>query len=126
MSIFSTKPAPAPLLRSRDVNLTILICSRVFCSGFLKQKKRMGADEESPVSLDSRVINSASVKVVKPQPVWLKSMMPCRKKARPLLAVSGVKYSTSASRNLLDDGIGDTDGSRQPATTPATGGRSPE
>jgi hypothetical protein len=52
--------------------------------------------------------------------------MPCRKKARPLLAVSGVKYSTSASRNLLGDGTGETDGSRQPATVPATGGRSPE
>jgi len=86
----------------------------------------MGAGEESPVSLGSRVFNSSSVKIVKPQPVWLKSMMPCRKKARPLLAVSGVKYSTSASRNLLGDGTGETDGSRQPATVPATGGRSPE
>jgi hypothetical protein len=73
VSTSKMKPRTGMSLAIQGCDLTFLICSRVFCSGSLKEKKRIGAGEASPVEALSFAFSSSSVKVVNPQPVWLRS-----------------------------------------------------
>src|SRR6478736_10432980 len=63
------KPRTGTSFEIQGCDLTISIWSLVCCSGSLKAKKRIGAGVASPVSLENLAFNSASVKVVNPQPV---------------------------------------------------------
>jgi len=65
----NTKPRTGTSFEIQGCALTVSICSRVFCTGSLKAKKRIGLGEASPVAAASFAFNSASVNVEKPQPV---------------------------------------------------------
>ena len=67
------KPRTGTSLEIQGCDLTFLICSRVFSSGSLYEKKRIGAGDASPVDALSFAFRSSSVNVVNPQPVWLSS-----------------------------------------------------
>src|SRR6202789_2335656 len=73
VSTSKMKPRTGTSLAIQGCDLTFLICSWVFCSGSLKEKKRIGAGEASPVEALSFEFSSSSVNVVNPQPVWLRS-----------------------------------------------------
>src|ERR1700758_5310757 len=73
VSTSKMKPRTGMSLAIQGCDLTFFICSRVFSSGSLKEKKRIGAGDASPVEALSFSFSSSSVNVVNPQPVWLRS-----------------------------------------------------
>src|SRR4051794_36475829 len=75
VSMSNTKPRTVMLFAIHGCDLTVAIWSRVFWTGSLNEKKRIGVGEASPVEAASLAFNSPSVNVVNPQPVWLRSMI---------------------------------------------------
>src|SRR5580658_5266247 len=69
VSTSKIKPRTGTSLAIHGCDLTVCICSRVFCSGSLKEKRRIGAGDASPVEAVSFAFSSSSVNVVNPQPV---------------------------------------------------------
>src|ERR1700735_5173709 len=69
VSTSKIKPRTGTSLAIHGCDLTFSICSRVFCYGSLKENRRIGAGDESPVKAVSFAFSSASVNVVNPQPV---------------------------------------------------------
>src|SRR3954464_937550 len=75
VSTSKTKPRTGTSFAIQGWDRTFSICSRVFCSGSLYEKKRIGAGEGSPVAAATVAFSSSSVKVVNPHPVWFSSMI---------------------------------------------------
>src|ERR1700685_4454617 len=75
VSTSKIKPRTGTSLAIHGCDLTFFICSRVFSSGSLKEKRRIGAGDASPVRAVSFAFSSSSVNVVNPQPVRLRSMI---------------------------------------------------
>jgi hypothetical protein len=55
----NTKPRTGTSFAIQGCDLTFLICSRVFCSASLYDKKCMGAGDASPVAAASFAFNSS-------------------------------------------------------------------
>jgi hypothetical protein len=96
VSTSKIKPRTGTSLAIQGCDLTFLICSFVCSAGSLYERKRMGTGDPSPVSFESFAFNSSSVKVVNPQPVWLRSRISFDPKTRV--------ETTSSVQHFVRDG----------------------
>jgi hypothetical protein len=71
---------------------------------YVESRQGQGAGDASPVIVDSRAFNSSSVKVVNPQPVWLRSIISVVEHAsrNDELSENIFGYRGSAGSNNLD------------------------